>query len=194
MNMSNNIYQFDEDTINELSTIEIAYEILKQTKNPFVFKELAEKIGELKKLNSEKLLDVLPQLYTELNIDGRFIHIGKNEWGLKSWYSLEKAEALQLLKNADDDDEDDEEISYLNDDDEPDEVVVEDNLYKVDKDEDDEDDEDDVEEEDIIIEDELIFEEDDEEDEEKDVEEDDEDIDTEEDEDIEDDEEDYYYF
>lgn len=130
--MSKNIYQFNEKTVNELSTIEIAYEVLKQSKKTFYFKELANIIAEVKDLNEEKLFDHLPQLYTEINIDGRFIHLGQNEWGLKSWYPLEKAEALSIAKDIEEDDEYDLEFS------DEDDLLEEEKIF------DEEDEEDDV--------------------------------------------------
>ena len=103
--VANTIYNFDEDHVKELATIELAYQIFKETKNPFHFNQLADEIKKIKQISSEKLYDVLPQLYTELNLDGRFLHLGKNEWALKSWYSVAKADEILHARDIEDDDE-----------------------------------------------------------------------------------------
>lgn len=97
--MNNDKYVFVDNEVNELSAIEIAYEIFEQTKKSFAFKALANEIADLKEMPSERLTDLYSQLYTQINIDGRFIHLGKNEWGLKSWYPIGKTEELQEIRD-----------------------------------------------------------------------------------------------
>lgn len=103
--MAKTIYNLDEDHVRELATIELAYQIFKEAKNPFHFNQLAEEIKKIKQISSEKLYDVLPQLYTELNLDGRFLHLGKNEWALRSWYSVAKADEILHARDIEDDEE-----------------------------------------------------------------------------------------
>ncbi|MBJ8192614.1 DNA-directed RNA polymerase subunit delta, partial [Bacillus cereus] len=77
--------------------------------------------------SDEEINDVIAQLYTEINIDGRFACVGTNLWGLKRWYPVDKSEdALtgakrpRIINDEDDDDEDDyheEEETYNSDDD-----------------------------------------------------------------------------
>lgn len=108
--MAVSIRDFDEEYIKELATIEIAYHIIKEAKTTFHFKQLAEEIKNIKKIDDDRLYDVLPQLYTELNLDGRFLHLGKNEWALKSWYSVAAAdELLKVREIYDEEDEEEEE-------------------------------------------------------------------------------------
>lgn len=111
--MAVSIHNFDEEYVKELATIELAYHIFREVKVSFHFNQLAEEIKKIKKINNESLHDILPQLYTELNLDGRFLHLGKNEWGLKSWYSLETAEELLKIREADDDVEDDDFVELI---------------------------------------------------------------------------------
>lgn len=92
--MNGNEYDFQNKVINELSAIEMAYEIFMQSKKTFNFKELANSIASLKELPIERVTDLYSQLYTQINIDGRFIHLGSNEWGLKNWYPIGKAEEV----------------------------------------------------------------------------------------------------
>ena len=48
------------------------------------------KLPRLKGLSEDKVMQVIAQLYTEINIDGRFACVGTNLWGLKRWYPVEK--------------------------------------------------------------------------------------------------------
>lgn len=131
------MFVFDESKVKELSMVDIAYEILKQSKNNYNFQNLIKEAANVKGISEDEMMDHISQLFTELNIDGRFVYLGQNEWGLKSWYPVDQSETL--LFTRDDDDEDDDE-DY---DDDFDEDFEDDS-----KDEDDEDDDEDEEDED----------------------------------------------
>lgn len=79
-----------QDEINQLPLVELAWEILKSKKEPFYFRDLMSEIQVLRGLSEEEVMDVIARLYTEINIDGRFICIGQNVWGLKRWYPVDK--------------------------------------------------------------------------------------------------------
>ena len=79
------------DEIQQLPLVEIAYELLKAKKEPIYFRDIMEEIRTLRAMTEEEAMDVIARLYTEINIDGRFIHLGQNVWGLKRWYPVEKA-------------------------------------------------------------------------------------------------------
>jgi DNA-directed RNA polymerase subunit delta len=82
--------QLSPEEIQEMSMIELAYEILASKKQAISFKELLEEISQLLNLSEEQVSEKIAQFYTELNIDGRFISIGENRWGLKAWYRYEQ--------------------------------------------------------------------------------------------------------
>ncbi len=113
--MAVSIHNLDEEYVSELATIELAYHIFKEAKNSLHFNQLAEEIKEIKKIDGERLYDILSQLYTELNLDGRFLHLGKNEWALKSWYSVATAYELLKVPELDEDEEDDDFVEELDD-------------------------------------------------------------------------------
>ena len=79
------------DEIQQLPLVEIAYELLKAKKEPIYFRDIMEEIRTLRAMTEEEAMDVIARLYTEINIDGRFIHLGQNVWGLRRWYPVEKA-------------------------------------------------------------------------------------------------------
>lgn len=123
------MFVFDEVKVKEMPLVEIAYEVFKQSKKNYSFYDLVKEISIIKGLSEEETTNNLAQLFTELNIDGRFIHLGQNEWGLKKWFHVDELETLHLTHDEDEeddiyDDEDyddfDEEDDFSNDEDEED--------------------------------------------------------------------------
>lgn len=80
-----------DDELKQLPLVELAYELLKANKEPIYFREIMEEIRRLRGMTEDEAMEVIARLYTEINIDGRFIHLGQNVWGLKRWYPIEKA-------------------------------------------------------------------------------------------------------
>ncbi|PWI58010.1 DNA-directed RNA polymerase subunit delta [Sulfoacidibacillus thermotolerans] len=134
--------------------IEIAYELLAEAKEPIYYRDLMGKVAGLLGLTQAEIDAVIAHLYTDINIDGRFLCIGDNVWGLKRWYPVERStertssrrfvrkEALSL-DDEDDLEVDDLELEELELEEEPPFVLA--------------DDEDLLEEEDEIVDDELEF-------------------------------------
>lgn len=96
--------------------VDLAFEILKSANTPYYYRDLMQKIAQYKQLSEEDVLQVIAQVYTEINIDGRFACVGTNLWGLKRWYPVEKTED-SIGNNTkrpriinDDDDLDDEDL------------------------------------------------------------------------------------
>ncbi|MCM3714234.1 DNA-directed RNA polymerase subunit delta [Halalkalibacter oceani] len=81
-----------KEEIQEVPMVEIAYAIMKEERNPFDYYDLMKKVAELKGMTDEEVEARIANLYTDMNIDGRFHSLGDNRWGLKSWYPLEQAE------------------------------------------------------------------------------------------------------
>nr|WP_206703950.1 MULTISPECIES: DNA-directed RNA polymerase subunit delta [Paenibacillus] len=107
--------------------VDLAFMVLKAANTPYYYRDLMNEVAKLRGLSDEEINDVIAQLYTEINIDGRFACVGTNLWGLKRWYPVDKSEdALtgakrpRIINDEDDDDEDDyheEEETYNSDDD-----------------------------------------------------------------------------
>lgn len=86
------IKTFEKEELKEMSMIEIAFELLKEGKKPIAFKDMFAQVAEAKELTKEQQDERIANLYTDLNVDGRFINIGENQWGLKKWYPIERIE------------------------------------------------------------------------------------------------------
>jgi DNA-directed RNA polymerase subunit delta len=100
----------------EVPMVDLAFELLKSANTPFYYRDLMAEIAKIKGLSDEEVMQVIAQLYTEINIDGRFACVGTNLWGLKRWYPVEKSEDAMgtgkrpRIINDEDDDMDDEDL------------------------------------------------------------------------------------
>lgn len=159
--------------------IDKLYDLLVSEKQARSFYDLANVVVSSDDYEENERIDALARLYTTLNMDGRFLSVGQNFWGLKSWYPVEqhdeevasKITPKRKRKNVDDDfddyddddlvddfddiDDDDLDEDFDDDDDDLDEdfddedVIDED--YDDDDDDTDDDDDDDLDEEDIDL-------------------------------------------
>lgn len=84
------VVKLDPEKVSEMSLVDLAHVILKQTNKPFHYRDLMQEVARLKGLTPEQINEVIARLYTEINIDGRFLCIGGNVWGLKRWYPTDK--------------------------------------------------------------------------------------------------------
>lgn len=80
---------FEGQNLEELSMIEVAHEILVQKGDVIEFNELLVLIQEFLGLDETELEANMVRFYTDLNIDGRFISLGENRWGLRLWYPID---------------------------------------------------------------------------------------------------------
>lgn len=74
---------------NELSMGEVAHAILEAKNEVLDFNQLLVEIQEYMELSDEALEARMARFYTDLNIDGSFISLGDNRWGLRDWYPID---------------------------------------------------------------------------------------------------------
>ena len=107
-----NIANLTPENAREIPMVDLAYAVLKQANNPMYYRDLMQEIARIKGLSDEEVGRVIAQVYTEINIDGRFACVGNNLWGLKRWYPVERSEDAvgthpRIINDDDDDDLDD---------------------------------------------------------------------------------------
>jgi len=83
---------FSQEEINLTSMIDLAGKILKDEKKALHFNEIFDRVAELKGFQQNEKENKIAQFYTDINVDGRFLNVGTNMWGLKRWYPVEKVE------------------------------------------------------------------------------------------------------
>lgn len=125
--MSDIVLKIDSERVKEIPMVDLAFELLKAANQPYYYRDLIVAIAKIRGLSDDALNQVIAQVYTEINIDGRFACVGGNMWGLKRWYPVEKSEDAisnskrpRIINDEDDDDlfPDEEEESYVQDEEE----------------------------------------------------------------------------
>ncbi|MCA9766233.1 MAG: DNA-directed RNA polymerase subunit delta [Carnobacterium sp.] len=81
--------RFEGQNKSELSMIEVAHAILDQKGEILDFNVLLKEIKDYLGFTAEKIKNNTSQFYTDLNINGSFISLGENRWGLRSWYPID---------------------------------------------------------------------------------------------------------
>jgi DNA-directed RNA polymerase subunit delta len=82
--------QYSPEELKECSMIEVVHSVLGNKRQATTFNELVQEIAQVLVLSQGQVNTKLAQFYTDLNIDGRFINLGENRWGLRSWYPYEQ--------------------------------------------------------------------------------------------------------
>lgn len=82
--------QYSPEQVKEMSMLEVAYEIFLGRKDAITFNELVDEVAKILELSEEEIRARISQFYTDINIDGRFITLGDNRWGLRTWYPYEQ--------------------------------------------------------------------------------------------------------
>ena len=149
--------KLDAEKIREMPMVDLAFLVLKAANTPFYYRDLMVEVAKLRGMTEEETNDTIAQLYTEINIDGRFACVGTNLWGLKRWYPLERSDdpignskRPRIINDEDDDMDDDdfqdEDDSYTGDEEDFDAIDEDrDDLYS------DDDSEEEVEDEEVVI-------------------------------------------
>ncbi|EEM03044.1 DNA-directed RNA polymerase subunit delta [Bacillus pseudomycoides] len=78
------------EELKELSMIEVVHSVLEDKRQATSFHDLVQEIAQVLGLSQEQVAAKIAQFYTDLNIDGRFINLGENRWGIRSWYPYEQ--------------------------------------------------------------------------------------------------------
>ncbi|SDC52029.1 DNA-directed RNA polymerase subunit delta [Melghirimyces thermohalophilus] len=98
--------KFSHDEVQETSMVDLAHHILEEHGEPMLYQKIMEEVAKLKGFSEAETNRLIAQLYTEINIDGRFVCVGKSLWGLKRWYPLEETTDSAVAQHVKDDDSD----------------------------------------------------------------------------------------
>ncbi|WP_066188137.1 MULTISPECIES: DNA-directed RNA polymerase subunit delta [Gracilibacillus] len=83
------LQDLSKEQIDEMAMIDIASMILESENKALDFRDIFDRVAELKGFSESEKDAWISQYYTDLNIDGRFLTKGSNLWGLKKWYPVE---------------------------------------------------------------------------------------------------------
>ena len=121
-----NFRELTKDQLAEESLIELANSILVEQGQPITFQEIISVIKDLGARTENQIKAEIVQFYTDMNVDGRFIVLGENRWGLREWYAIDQVEE-ETAPTVKVHEHEDEEIDLEIDKDDDEELVLEDN-------------------------------------------------------------------
>lgn len=73
------------EIINQVSEVELAYKILQKVGKAMYFRDLINEVLELKGRRIHSLAHAIAEVHTQINMDSRFVHMGKGMWGIVEW-------------------------------------------------------------------------------------------------------------
>lgn len=109
----------------EESMIDISFAIFEERREPIAFQKLLDEIRTLTGRSKKEIEERLPQFYTDMNVDGRFMAMNDGGWALREWYPVDQIEEetapvvktrKKKKKATDDDDEELEDLDDLDED------------------------------------------------------------------------------
>lgn len=91
---------FTKDQLREMAFIDVAYHFIQEKKEVLHFSQLMDVVSTTLGLSEHEKGERISQFYTDLNVDGRFLSLGENRWGLRSWYPIDKVDDEAVLFNV----------------------------------------------------------------------------------------------
>ena len=83
--MKNNKNESNEKDYTSMSEVDIAYRVLADLGVPLYYKKLITNVLEKKKKTIQSMAVAISEIYTMINMDGRFQYRGDGQWGLTEW-------------------------------------------------------------------------------------------------------------
>ena len=113
-----------KEQLQEESMIDITFAIFEDRREPITFQKLMDEIRSLTGVSKKEMEERLPQFYTDINIDGRFMAMNDGGWALREWYPVDQIEeetapvvkTRKKKKKASDDDDELEDLDELDED------------------------------------------------------------------------------
>ena len=91
-----------EDNYATMSEVDVAWQILSESgkDNPLYFKKLIREVIARKNKVVQNEASAISEIYTMINMDSRFQHVGDGLWGLADWYPPETKRSRSSTKSA----------------------------------------------------------------------------------------------
>ena len=74
-----------QDKAQQQSEVNLAYRILFDAGKAMYFRDLIGKVMEVKGDPIHSPAHTMAEIHTQINMDSRFVHMGKGTWGLSEW-------------------------------------------------------------------------------------------------------------
>lgn len=79
----------------QMSDVDLAYQVLADNGSAMYFRDLISKVlaGKGKPVHSQA--HAMAEVHTQINMDSRFVHMGKGMWGLAEWMPQRGVRSLE---------------------------------------------------------------------------------------------------
>ena len=91
--------QFEGKKLNEIAMIDLAKAILEEKGEVMTFNDIILTAANYIELTEDEMNERMPQFYTDINVDGEFISLGENSWGLRTWYPIDSINEVLTHEN-----------------------------------------------------------------------------------------------
>lgn len=95
--------QFDGERKSEISMIRVAKAVLEDKGEVLDFNDIILEVANFIEIDEAEMNRRMPQFYTDLNVDGEFISLGENKWGLRNWYPVDSINEVLTHENDEED-------------------------------------------------------------------------------------------
>lgn len=95
--------QFEGERKNEVAMIRAAKAVLEEKGEVMDFNEIVREVADFIEIDEKEITDRMPQFYTDMNVDGEFISLGENKWGLRNWYPVDSINEVLTHENDEED-------------------------------------------------------------------------------------------
>lgn len=90
---------FENTNKKELAMVNVAKAVLDNVVDVMHFNDLMAEVSDFLEMTDDEIEQEMGQFYTDLNIDGRFISVGDNRWGLREWYPVDSIDEELTQEN-----------------------------------------------------------------------------------------------
>jgi DNA-directed RNA polymerase subunit delta len=95
--------QFEGERKNEIAMIRVAKAVLVEKGEVMDFKDIVREVADFLEIDEKEMDKRVVQFYTDMNVDGEFISLGENSWGLRSWYPVDSINEILTHENDEED-------------------------------------------------------------------------------------------
>lgn len=95
--------QFKGERKDEIAMIRVAKAVLIEKGEVMDFNAIVHEVADFLEINENEMDDRVVQFYTDINVDGEFISLGENSWGLRSWYPVDSINEILTHENDEED-------------------------------------------------------------------------------------------
>lgn len=95
--------QFEGERKDEIAMIRVAKAVLLEKGEVMDFNGIVREVADFLEISKKEMDNHVVQFYTDLNVDGEFISLGENKWGLRSWYPVDSINEILTHENDDED-------------------------------------------------------------------------------------------